>query len=275
MSGEREEKAQTFWDHLDELRRVFFRILFVVLGFMILAFIGKDTLFNFILAPQKSDFVLYRFICYLSQVFSFPSLCPGEFHIELINTQLASQFLVHMKVSFYAGILVASPYIIYQLFRFVSPALYEKEKKYSGRVIFYSALLFLLGICLNYFIIFPLSFRFLGTYQVSADIPNIINLSSYIDTLMMLSLMLGIMAELPVLSWLFAKLGFINAGFMKKYRKHAIIILLILAAVITPTADIFTLLLVFFPIYLLYELSIVIVRKSQIPPIEAAPAEDR
>ena len=255
------KKESTFWEHLDELRKVLFRIVIVVLLFMVVAFVCKDLLFSIVLAPQKPDFVLYRFFCYLAEITQFKALCPEDFHINLINTQLASQFLIHMKTSFYAGVLVAFPYIVYQIFRFISPALYANEKKYAGRVIIYSSLLFGFGILLNYFLIFPLSFRFLGSYQVADDIVNMINLSSYIDTFLMLSLMLGIMAELPVISWLFAQLGFLTDTFMRKYRKHAIVIILVIAAIITPTADVFTLLLVFFPIYLLYEISILIVKR--------------
>jgi sec-independent protein translocase protein TatC len=256
-------KADTFWDHLEELRWVFFRVIVVVIVFMVIAFVNKEPLFHIILAPQKSDFILYRFFCHVAKEISFPAICPGDFHVALINTQLASQFLIHMKISFYAGVLVAFPYIIYQIFRFVSPALYHHEKKYAFWVICYSSCLFLSGVLLNYFLIFPLSFRFLGTYQVSAEIENTINLSSYINTFLMLSLMLGIMSELPIISWLFAKLGFLTDTFMKKYRKHAIIIILIIAAIITPTADAFTLLLVFLPVYLLYEISILIVKKAR------------
>ena len=255
------KKESTFWGHLDELRKVLFRIVIVILLFMVIAFVCKDQLFSIVFAPQKSDFVLYRFFCYLAEITHFQALCPQDFHIDLINTQLASQFLIHMKTSFYAGVLVAFPYIVYQIFRFISPALYANEKKYAGRVIIYSSLLFGFGILLNYFLIFPLSFRFLGSYQVADDVVNMINLSSYIDTFLMLSLMLGIMAELPVISWLFAQLGFLTDTFMRKYRKHAIVVILVVAAVITPTADVFTLLLVFFPIYLLYEISILIVKR--------------
>ncbi len=257
------EKELTFWDHLDELRKVLFRIIIVVVAVMLVAFLNKELLFNIILAPYKSDFIIYRFFCYLSQIVSLPEICPGEFHAELINTELPSQFLIHMSTAFYVGVLLVFPYILYQIYRFVSPALYENERKYSGRVIFFACLLFFFGVLLNYFLIFPLSFRFLATYQVSGEVKNMINISSYIDTLMMLSLMIGIMSELPVLSWLFSKLGFLSASFMKKYRKHAIVLILIIAAIITPTTDAFTLMLVFVPIYILYELSIGVVKITE------------
>jgi len=252
----KQSKPTTFWEHLEELRWVILRIVIVILVCMIVAFLYKDAVFGIILAPQNSDFILYRFFCMMAERLSIDAICPGDFTAELINTQLTSQFIIHIKIAFYIGVLVAFPYIIYQIFRFVSPALYRHERRYAFVVILSSFILFAMGILLNYFIIFPLSFRFLSTYQVSATVSNMINLSSYIDTFLMLSLMLGIMSELPILSWLFAKLGFLSAKFMKRYRKHAIIIILIIAAIITPTADAFTLLLVFFPIYLLYEVSI-------------------
>jgi sec-independent protein translocase protein TatC len=157
----------------------------------------------------------------------------------------------------------------------VSPALYANERKYSGRVIVFSVVLFLCGVLLNYFLIFPLSFRFLATYQVDESVTNMISLSSYINTLLLLSLMLGIMAELPVVSWLLAKLGFLTDSFMRKYRRHAIVVILIIAAIITPTADAFTLMLVFVPIYILYELSILVVKRvCRKKALEAAQQEE-
>ena len=258
------EKSFTFWDHLEELRWVLFRIAIAVVVCMVVGFFCKDILFDIILAPQKSDFALYRFFCWIAEKIAVPAICPGDFHVELINTQLTSQFLVHIKIAFYTGLLAAFPYIVYQLFQFVSPALYPRERKYAFRVIFYSCLLFVLGILLSYFLIFPLSFRFLATYQVSETVKNTINLASYIDTFLMLSLMLGIISELPIIAWFLAKLGFLSDKFMKKHRKHALVVILTIAAIITPTTDAFTMLLVFFPVYLLYELSIFVVRKAGI-----------
>ena len=259
--SENGKKEATFWDHLDELRKILFRIIIVVIAVTVVAFVCKEALFDIVLAPSKSDFIIYRLFCRLADVLSLPAICPEAFHVELINTQLASQFLIHMSVAFYAGVLLTFPYIVYQLFRFVSPALYANEQKYSGRVIVFSVVLFLCGVLLNYFLIFPLSFRFLATYQVDESVTNMISLSSYINTLLLLSLMLGIVAELPVVSWLLAKLGILTDAFMRKYRKHAIVVILIIAAVITPTADAFTLMLVFVPIYILYELSILVVKR--------------
>lgn len=169
-----------------------------------------------------------------------------------------------MKTALCAGVLCASPYILYQLFRFVSPALYTNEREYAVKVAGGGYLLFIIGVLVSYFLVFPLTFRFLGTYQVSGEVENMITLQSYISTLMMMCLAMGIVFEIPILSWLFAKLGFITSDFMRHYRRHAIVIILIIAAVITPTSDIFTLSLVALPMWLLYEISIWIVHRVKV-----------
>lgn len=260
---QQQQKVLTFWDHLEELRLVLFHIAVAVVVLMLIAFLFKDELFAIVLAPKNADFIIYHLFCRIADAVSIPSLCPEAFYVKIINTQLAAQFITHMSVSFYAGFLLASPYVIYQLFRFVSPALYENERRYSTRVIGWGYLLFIMGVLLNYFLIFPLTFRFLATYQVSMEVENTITLSSYMDTLMMMSLMMGIVFEIPILCWLFAKLGFLTAGFMKRYRRHAIVIILIVGAIITPTSDVFTLMMVSVPMYLLYETSIWIVNRAE------------
>lgn len=260
--GDSSEQGMTFWDHLDELRKVFFRIAFVVIILASIAFLFKDLLFNIILAPQQSDFVLYRFFNWLAAEFSMPSLGVEDFHVDLINTQLTSQFMIHMSVSLYAGVLLASPYIIYLLFGFISPALHKSERRTCLKILFPACFLFLAGILLNYYIIFPLSFRFLATYQVSDIVTNMISISSYISSFTMLSLLMGAAFEIPVIAYFLAKLHLINANMLKKFRKHSLVGILIVAAVITPTSDIFTLLLVSVPLYLLYELSIGVVSRT-------------
>ena len=251
----------TFWDHLDELRKVFFHIALAVILLAVIAFVNKNLLFDIILAPQQPDFILYRFFNRLAQEFAMPSLAVEDFHVELINIQLTSQFMIHMTTSLYAGILLASPYIIYQLFGFISPALHEAERKTCIKILIPAFLLFFIGILLNYYLIFPLSFRFLATYQVIERLVNKISLSSYISSFTMLSLLLGAAFEIPVIAYFLAKLKLISAALLKKYRKHAIVGILILAAIITPTSDVFTLLLVSIPLALLYELSIVVVKR--------------
>lgn len=163
-----------------------------------------------------------------------------------------------------AALCCASPYILYQLFRFVLPALYADERKYVVRMVGGGYLMFMLGVSVSYFLIFPLTFRFLGTYQVSGDVMNMITLQSYISTMMLMCLAMGIVFEIPILSWLFAKLGLLSADFMRKYRKHAVVVILVIAAIITPTSDVFTLSLVALPMWLLYEVSILIVKYSKV-----------
>ena len=240
----------TFWDHLDELRTVIIRSLVITVLVAIIAFCLKDELFAIVLAPRTSDFITYRL------------MGVEPFSIHLMNTGLTEQFMIHMKTAFYAGILVASPYIIYLLFRFVSPALYDNERRYATALVSSGYLMFLLGTLLNYFLIFPLTVKFLGTYQVSEDVANMLTLQSYMDTLLMMSLVMGIVFELPVVSWLLSKMGLINASLMKTWRRHAIVTILIISAIITPTTDAFTLIVVALPIWLLYEVSIFVVRSE-------------
>lgn len=255
-----EDTQQSFWDHLDELRRVIFRILGVALAFAVVAFIFRDELFAVVLAPKENCFITYRLLSRLASVFS--GSAAECFDVPLINTGLAMQFVIHMKIAFAAGVVCASPYIIYQLFRFVSPALYADERRYAVRVVGGGYLMFIIGMAVSYFLIFPLTFRFLGTYQVSSDVANLISLESYVEVLVMMSVAMGIVFEMPVVAWLFARLGFLNDTFMRRYRRHAIVVILIVAAVITPTSDIFTLLAVSLPMWLLYEGSIHLVART-------------
>lgn len=254
------ETSQSFWDHLEELRRVILRIVVVALAFGIVAFFFREELFAVVLAPKESGFVTYRLLGLLSSKLSGGA--SATFDVPLINTGLATQFVVHMKTALAAGLVCASPYVIYQLFRFVSPALYADERRYAGKVVGGGYVMFLLGMAASYFLIFPLTFRFLGTYQVSGDVANLISLDSYVETLVMMSVAMGIVFEMPVVAWFFARLGFLTDDFMRRFRRHAVVVILIVAAVITPTSDIFTLLAVSLPMWLLYEGSICIVAHS-------------
>lgn len=237
----------TFWDHLDELRSVFIRILVVTTVAAVAAFCLKDELFAIVLAPRSSDFITYRL------------MGVEPFSVHLMNTGLTEQFMIHMKTAMYAGILVTLPYIIYMLFGFVSPALYENERKYATLLCGSGYVMFMLGTLLNYFLIFPLTVKFLGTYQVSEDVANMLTLQSYMDTLLMMNLVMGIVFELPVVSWILGRMGLVNARMMQSFRRHAVVAIMAVAAIITPTTDAFTLIVVALPIWLLYELSIVIV----------------
>lgn len=238
----------TFWDHLDVLRSSLIRMGVAVVVFAVAAFCLKDELFSVVLAPRSSDFVTYKL------------LGVDPFSIHLMNTGLTEQFMIHMRTAIYAGLLVASPYILYELFRFVSPGLYQNERHYVVWIVGAAYVMFLMGTLINYFVVFPLTVRFLGTYQVSPDVANMLTLQSYIDTLIGMSLVMGVVFELPVVCGLLGHMGLINSHMMSEYRRHAIVAILIVAAIITPTTDMFTLFVVALPIYLLYELSIQIVR---------------
>ncbi len=255
----KDDAGQTFWDHLDVLRGVLLRILAVTLLFTVVAFCFKDEVFDVVLAPKFPDFILYRL---LGEIASRLGMSPTAwFDVPLINTGLAQQFMIHMKTAFCVGLIVASPYILHQLFGFISPALYSNERKLSVRLLVSGYVMFLLGVALSYFVIFPLTFRFLGTYQVSGEVANLISLESYMSVLIMLCLFMGLMSEMPVLAYIAAKAGIIDSCFLKRYRRHAILIILVVCAIITPTSDAFTLLIVSLPIWLLYEASILISRK--------------
>ena len=241
----------TFWDHLEVLRWVIVRSLVVTVLFAVVAFCLKDWLFAVVLAPRDSSFVSFR-------------LMDAEpFSLHLMNTGLTEQFMTHVKVSVYAGLLCSAPYIVYELFRFVSPGLYDHERRAGVWVVVSACAMFFMGTLLNYFLIFPLTVRFLGTYQVSADVENMLTLQSYIDTLLSMSLVMGIIFELPVLCSILGHMGFINGRIMSRYRRHAVVAILVIAAIITPTTDIFTLCIVSLPIWLLYEISILLVPKEK------------
>lgn len=269
MSAETDK--QSFWDHLDVLRGALMKMVAVTAIFGIIAFLFKEELFAVVLAPKESDFITYRLLFHIGGLFYGNG--GQNFSVQLINTGLAEQFIIHMKTAMCAGLLCASPYILYQLFRFVSPALYADERKYAVKVVGGGYMMFIIGVLLSYYLIFPLTFRFLGTYQVAGDVMNMISLQSYMGTLIMMSLAMGIVFEMPVLCWLFSKIGFITDTFMRKYRKHTVVIILTVAAIITPTSDVFTLTLVSLPMWLLYEISIFLVRPNkQQEQTEAIPA---
>ncbi len=256
-----EEEKVSFWEHLDILRTVIVKTIVVWCVFSVVAFILKDQLFDFVLAPKSPDFVTYKLLYFLCDKLNLDT--TAAIHIQLINTGLAQQFIIHMKTALCAGVVLVAPFALYQIFAFVSPALYDNEKRYATRMIVSGYIMFLLGILLSYYVIFPMTFQFLGTYQVADDVVNMISLESYMGTLIMMCLCLGIVCELPVLAWLCAKMGILTSAFMTGYRKHAIVVILIVAAIITPTSDIFTLMLVSVPIWLLYEVSVMIVKRTE------------
>lgn len=248
----------TFGGHLEVLRKMLFRILGVAGVIAFLVFCFKDTTFTLLLAPSEYDFCTYRWIenalQRLGVDFHF-----DPYYVDLIATDLSSQFMTHITTSCYLGLLGASPFVVYELFKFVSPALYENEKRYSMPVVAVIYGLFILGVLMSYFILFPISFRFLGTYSVAERVHSTITLDSYIETFTTLTLVMGAVFQLPIIAFVLAKMGFVDSAMLSQYRKHALIVIAFVAAIITPP-DLMTLVLVTIPLYLLYEVSIRIVR---------------
>ena len=261
MNRQSNDNLQTFGEHLDVLRKVLFRIVVLSFVIAIAVFFFKEAIFKWLLAPCTSDFITYGFVNKTIHVIGGGDEVYTS-DIELIATDLPSQFLAHMSMSLYIGILLASPFIIYELFKFVAPALYDQERKYSSRIIISAYALFIVGLAVSYFLLFPISYRFLATYSVSEHVKTMITLDSYLSTFISLTLLMGLVFQLPILSFFLARLGVISPSLMTEYRKHAFVLILIVAAIITPP-DVMTLILVSFPLYILYEVSIVVVRFSQ------------
>lgn len=250
-------QEMSFWDHIDALRSVLIRIVVVLVVVTIALFCVMPYLFdNVILAPCHGDFVLYRLFERMTSAIPWlPQFTTADFHVELINIKLASQFFIHMSSSFWLGLVLTFPIVLYLLWTFVAPALYPQERRGVKTAFVIGCFMFFLGVAVGYFVVFPVTLRFLADYHVSQLVPNQISLDSYMDTFLMLIFVMGIIFELPLLAWLLGSLNVLHRSFFKTYRRHAVVALLALAAIITPTGDPFTLMVVFLPIYLLYEVS--------------------
>mgnify|MGYP001060924176 CR=1 FL=1 len=236
--------STSFWDHLDELRKVLFKALAALGIVSVAAFCFKEPLFDLLLQPR--------------------ALAGGTAEsLPMISTQLTSQFSAHLKAAFAVALLVCLPYWLYLGFSFLKPALYPNEKKAVARVLSATYFLFLAGVAVAYFILFPFTYRFLFGYRVSDSILPYITLDSYLGTFLTLSLLMGVLFELPVLIWLLTYLGIVNKNRLKKYRRHAYVGIVTLAAIVTPTTDVFSLALTALPILLLYEFSLFIAGKTE------------
>jgi sec-independent protein translocase protein TatC len=248
----------TFLDHLEALRWHLVRSAVVIVSLAIVAFLNKEFLFDgIIFALRRPDFPTYRALCWLSEKYNL-DMCIKDFSFELISINLSGQFTTHMFVAFTAGLVIGMPYLLWEIWMFVKPALSSKEKKYSRGVVFFTSILFILGVLFGYYVISPMSINFLGTYQVSQLVKNQINLDSYISTISILTLASGIIFELPIVVYFLSKLGIVTPAFMRQYRKHSMVVILIVAALITPSPDVTSQLLVAIPLFLLYEISIFI-----------------
>ena len=264
----------SFWGHIDALRKVLLRIAVVVVILTSLFFAFMNDIFDqIILAPCRGNFILYRlFNLITSQSSLLPDFSTEGFHVELINIQLASQFFIHMTTSFWLGIVFSFPIIIYMLWGFIKPALYHGEQRGIKKVFFFGNIMFYIGIAVGYFVVFPVTLRFLAEYQVSQLVPNQISLDSYMDNFLVMIFIMGLIFELPLLAWALSSIGMLNRSFFRKYRRHAIVVLLIFAAVITPTGDPFTLMVVFLPLFILFEISAFFVKPA--PPEEPEDEDD-
>jgi sec-independent protein translocase protein TatC len=265
--NEDSEKEMTFWDHLTELRKRLFRMILAWFVMTIVAFIYSRFIFDkILLAPKDSTFITYRWLCQLGKLIHVDSLCLPPMSLSIINLNLSGQFMTDMTVSMFAGLILGSPFIIYQLWQFVMPALYVKERRYARRAVFVMSFLFIVGVLFSYYFMVPWTLNFLGTYQVSTLVVNQISLSSYISTVTSTILGVGIVFELPVVVYVLAKIGIVTPELLKNNRKYAFVIILIIAAIITPP-DVFSQMIVTIPLYSLYEISVLVAKR-------VAPAPD-
>lgn len=255
---ETQESAMSFWDHLEVLRWALFRSACVLMVILIGTFIAMPYIFDrFVLAPTSNEFFVYRWLNAIGG--GVVKLSP-DFDVQIININVASQFMTHISTSISMAAVIAFPYFIWEIWKFIEPALFEEEIRHLRPAFMGGTFMFYLGCAIGYLFVFPFTFRFLVEYNLSPNITNQINLQSYIDNFTLLILVMGIVFEMPLLAWLLSLLGILKKSFLREYKRHAIVVLLITAAIITPSGDPFSLMLVFIPLYVLYELSILVVR---------------
>ena len=259
-----QQGEMSFWDHLEELRWTIFRCLIALVVFTIGCFTFIYYFFEEVIrAPMRSDFILYRILCKATQAIPFfPDFCDTTFHPTLFNTTLTGPFFTHMSSSFWMAVLLTFPYLVYEVWKFIRPALYPNEKKNVKWAFSFGTVMFFIGCAVGYFVVFPMTMRFLITYRLSDFIAEQTSLEDYMDMFLMMIFIMGLVFELPLLAWFLSQLGLLKRSFFRKYRRHAIVGLLIAAAIITPSGDPFTLSVVFLPLYGLYELSAYFVKKD-------------
>ncbi|MCQ2289316.1 MAG: twin-arginine translocase subunit TatC [Muribaculaceae bacterium] len=272
MASDDALKEMSFWEHLEALRSVLIKIVVLLVVLAVALFAVMPSIFdNVILAPCNGDFALYRGLTFLtSSIPGCPVFSADGFHVDLINIQLSSQFFIHMSTSFWLALVLGFPMVIYLLWTFVEPALYPNEKRGARWAFFLGNFMFFLGLVVGYYIVFPVTLRFFAGYQVSELVPNQVSLDSYMDTFLTLIFMMGVVFEFPLVALMLGKMGVLHREFFGKYRRHAIVVLLILAAIITPS-DPFSMMVVFVPVYLLYEVSAYLVKPA---PKEAEEGEE-
>lgn len=256
--GKNPEGEMSFFDHLEELRWHIIRSVLAILVFMVVAFMFKNFIFNeIIFKPKMPDFWTNRMFAKLGDWLGSEAVKINQKDLNLISIQMAGQFMTHIWTSMVVGMIVAAPVIFYEFWSFVKPALYENEKKYASGAVVYTTILFLIGVLFGYYIIVPLSLQFLGGYRISDLVENQINITSYISLVVSVCMSSGVVFLLPIFAYFLSKVGIITPEFMKKYRRHAYVLLAVVAAVITPP-DVFSMIMVDIPLILLYEVSIFI-----------------
>jgi len=256
--GKKGEKEMSFLEHLEELRWHIIRSILAIVFFMILAFIFKNFIFgSIILGPKNPEFITNRLLCQLGGFFKTTALCINTKPLNLINIKMSGQLTTHITVSMVAGLILAFPVILWEFWQFFKPALHANEAKYAKGAVFAASMLFFTGVLFGFFMLAPLSIHFLSSYEIDPMVTNQINIRSYIGTLTSICLATGLVFELPIIAFFLTKIGLITPTFMRKYRKHAIVVVFIIAAIITPP-DVFSQTLVAIPLLILYEVSILI-----------------
>lgn len=251
------EKEMSFVDHLEELRWHILRSGGAIVVFTLIAFVFIEDIYRIvILSPTKTDFWTYRMMCKLSQMTGYSDLCVTKIDLTLQNRQLAGQFTMAMFSSFFVGLVFTFPYLFWEVWRFIAPGLRKSEIKAARGAVFYVTLLFFLGVLFGYFIISPLTINFLANFKLDPSIPNQIDISDYISTLVMLALASGLAFQLPIVAFVLSKIGILTPSIMRTYRKHAFLGILVVAAIITPSPDVLSQILVSIPLVILYEVSI-------------------
>jgi sec-independent protein translocase protein TatC len=263
-ADDEQEDEMSFLDHLEALRWHILRSLAAIIILMVVAFFSKRLLFHdIILAPSRPDFWTYRLLCKLSVILEQPFLCVEKLSFIIQSRTLTGQFTTHIGVSFVAGLVIAFPYVFWEIWQFVKPGLYPKERSMTRGSVFYVSLLFFMGISFGYWILSPLSINFLANYQIDESIQNEIDLLSYIEMLVMMVLACGLMFQLPMVVLVLAKAGLVTADFLRMYRRHAILIIVVVAAILTPSPDMFSQIIVALPIYMLFEMSILLAARVE------------
>jgi sec-independent protein translocase protein TatC len=263
-ADDEKEDEMSFLDHLEALRWHILRSLAAIVILMVVAFFSKRLLFHdIILAPSRPDFWTYRLLCKLSVILDQPFLCVEKLSFIIQSRTLTGQFTTHIGVSFVAGLVIAFPYVFWEIWQFVKPGLYPKERSMTRGSVFYVSLLFFIGISFGYWILSPLSINFLANYQIDESIQNEIDLLSYIEMLVMMVLACGLMFQLPMVVLVLAKAGLVTADFLRMYRRHAILIIVVVAAILTPSPDMFSQIIVALPIYMLFEMSILLAARVE------------